>query len=133
MPEALVIDVVLDAEPDTDPNNLDQWTRQLRGELAQLDDVESAALAADSSVATGSKAGDPVSVGALMVVLAAPGGVLTTVVNTVRAWLASHSAVHRVSITIDGETIELDHATSSQQRELVELYVRRHAREPRRR
>ena len=48
-------------------------------------------------------------------------------IETLRDWLGRHSGRHRISVTIDGDTIELERATAGQQRELVDAYVRRHS------
>jgi hypothetical protein len=65
-------------------------------------------------------------VGALVVALSASGGVFTALIETLRDWLARHGGRHRVSVTIDGDTIELDAASTGQQGQLVEAYLRRH-------
>jgi hypothetical protein len=60
------------------------------------------------------------------VALSASGGVFTALVDTVRDWLGRSAARHRVSLTIDGDTIELERASVDERRELIEAYVRRH-------
>ncbi|MGH3873574.1 MAG: hypothetical protein ACRDSR_19045 [Pseudonocardiaceae bacterium] len=58
--------------------------------------------------------------------MSASGGVFTTVLETMRDWLDRHSRRHRILVTIDGDTIELERATAGQQRELVDAYIRSH-------
>jgi hypothetical protein len=113
---------------DFEEDEWDRSTRQLQAELRQLD-VEDVALAHVDDAAVGAKVVDPVSLGAIVVALSASGGVLVTLLETVRDWLGRHSLAHKVAVTIDGDTIELDHATADQQRDLVDAYVRRHVRE----
>jgi hypothetical protein len=68
-----------------------------------------------------------VSLGAIVVALSASGGVLVSLIETVRGWLGRRSAPHKLTVTIDGDTIELDSATLDQQGALVAAYLRRHA------
>jgi hypothetical protein len=118
--------IVVAPDPDLDAEKGERLTRQLRTEIAELD-VESVDLAAESSVPDGAKAVDPAMVGAIVVALSASGGVLPTVVGTVRDWLGRQSRPHRVSMTIGGESIEMDRASADQQRALVDAFVRRHS------
>jgi hypothetical protein len=119
--------VHLTLEPDLelDPEESERLTRQLRAELAELD-VESVDAPVVGMVPEGAK-GDPVAAGALLVALSAPGGVLVALIETVRDFLARHSASHRIVVTIGGDTIELDRASAAQESELVDAFVRRHA------
>uniref|UniRef100_UPI002589988E LexA family protein n=1 Tax=Nocardia sp. TaxID=1821 RepID=UPI002589988E len=55
--------------------------------------------------------------GALLVALSATGGVLPTLIGTVRDWLERQAGRHRISVTIDGAMID-DEAT-------VKVYRRR--------
>lgn len=121
-----VVTVRLVVVPDAgwEPEIGDQLARQLRTELAELD-VESVALAGGVAP-DGAKSADPVTVGAIVVALSASGGVFTTLVGAVRDWLGRQSARHRVSMTIDGDTLELERASAGQQQALVDAYVQRH-------
>ena len=118
--------LVLEPDPELDPEACERLTRWLRSELAELD-VESVGLAAGGTVPDGAKGTDPVTVGAVIVALSASGGVFTGLIETLRDWLGRHAGRHRISVTIDGDTIELERATAGQQRELVDAYVRRHS------
>jgi hypothetical protein len=118
--------LVLEPDPESDPEACERLTRQLRAELSELD-VESVDLAAGGPAPDNAKAADPVSLGAIIVALSASGGVFTSVVETLRDWLGRHSGRHRIAVTIDGDTIELEQATAAQQHELVLAYIRRHA------
>jgi hypothetical protein len=122
-----VVEVVLVLEPDpeVDREVHERLTRQVRAEIAELD-IESVSTLAAETAPAGAKGADPVTLGALVVALSASGGVLTALVETLRDWLGRHAGRHRISVTIGGDTIELDRATSAQQRQLVEAYLRRH-------
>ena len=80
--------VTLDAEPDTDTEDLERLTRQLREELAELD-VE-ADLMTGGPAPANAKAGDAITWGALLLTLAASGGAITTLINVLQAWLTRH-------------------------------------------
>jgi hypothetical protein len=118
--------VLLVVEPDasTDRDDADRLARRLRAEIAELD-VESVTLAG-GAVPDGAKSADAVTLGALVVALSASGGVFTALIETVRDWLNRQSARHRISVTIDGDTIELERASAGQQQVLVNAYVQRH-------
>ncbi|MCA1671634.1 MAG: hypothetical protein LC799_05345 [Actinobacteria bacterium] len=120
----LVLEPDLDLDPD--PEACERLTRQLRAELTKLG-VKSDRLAAGGTPPEGAKGTDPVTVGAVIVALSASGGVLSGLIETLRGWLDYHSRRHRISVTIDGDTIELERATAGQQRDLVDAYVRRHS------
>jgi hypothetical protein len=117
--------LALELDPEVDAASCERLIRQLRAELAELD-VESVDLAAGGEVPVGAKAADLVTLGAIVVAMSASGGVFTSVIDTVRDWLGRQSRPHRIAVTIDGETIELERATARQQSDLVDAYVRRH-------
>ena len=118
--------LVLEPDPELDPEACERLIRQLRAELVELD-VESVVPAMGGTAPDGAKGADPVTLGAVIVALSASGGVFTGLIETLRDWLGRHSGRHRISVTIDGDTIELERATAGQQRELVDAYVRRHS------
>ncbi|WP_218825284.1 effector-associated constant component EACC1 [Streptosporangium subroseum] len=118
--------LVVVPDADVEPEEVERLTRQLRTELAELD-VESIGWAADDVVPAGAKGSDPVTLGAIVVALSVSGGVFTALIETVRDWLGRQSGRHRVSVTIDGDTIELERASADQQRDIVDAYLRRHS------
>jgi hypothetical protein len=117
--------VVLEADPDTDPEAAERLARQLRAEIGELD-VDSVVSMPGTAPPEGAKGADPVSVGALLVALSTSGGVFTALVETLRDWLNRHGERHRISVTIGGDTIALERATADERRELVDAYIRRH-------
>jgi hypothetical protein len=120
-----VLRLELQPDPEVDDETRDRLTRQLRAELIDLD-VDSAVLASEESAPDGAKVADPVTLGAIIVALSASGGVFTTLIETLRDWLGRHGARHRISVTIDGDTLELERASAEDQRALVDAYIRRH-------
>ncbi|WP_097260173.1 effector-associated constant component EACC1 [Streptomyces sp. TLI_55] len=122
-----MVDVRVDLSPDPEfgAEAGERAARQLRSELSELD-VESLRVLVSGPAPDGAKGSDALAVGAVVVALSASGGVFTSLVETVRDWLGRSAARHRVSLTIDGDTIELEHATADERRALVEAYIRRH-------
>jgi hypothetical protein len=90
--------VVLEPDPDTEPEDAERLGRRLRDELLDHD-VE------------------PVPAG---------GGVLAPVIGTIRAWLAGGAGDRKVPATIDGDTPELLRATDAERAANVDAFVRRH-------
>lgn len=116
--------LVVEPQDESDPDVADRLARRLRAEVAELD-IESVALA-DGTVPELAKGADAVTIGALVVALSASGGVFTALIETVRDWLSRQSARHKISVTIDGDTIELERAASEQKQALIEAYIARH-------
>lgn len=123
---SMMVDLQLVMAEDFDDYECDRFTRQLCAEIRELD-VEDVALARTTEEVAGAKVADPVSIGAIVVALSASGGVLVTLIDTVREWLGRRSAPGKVAITIDGDTIEIDGATADERSALLDAYLRRHA------
>jgi hypothetical protein len=117
--------VVLEVDPETDPEVAERLGRRLRVELTELD-VDSVVCEPDGAAAEGAKGADAVTVGALLVAFSASGGVFTAVIGVLRGWLERQQERHRISVTIDGDSIVLERATDGERRALVEAYVSRH-------
>jgi Effector Associated Constant Component 1 len=126
--DLLSVRVVLQPGADTDPEEHERLTLRLRRELAALD-VESAVLDTSGPAPEDSKAGSAVDIGAIVVALSASGGVFAGLVGALREWLGRTSEPRRITLTVDGDTIELDHATSAERAELIDAFVHRHSRE----
>ena len=123
-PALLSVLLVPVPDPEAEPEEVDRATRQLR---AEIDDVDWDSLQAVPGPDAPDRAkGDPVTIGAFLLALSASGGVLPSLINTVRDWLARQGGSHRIAITINGDTIELDRASAEQQRQLVDAFVNRH-------
>lgn len=117
--------VVLDVDPEMDMVAGDRLARQLRHELAELD-IESIRNAPAPQAPEHSKTGAAVTTAEIILTLSASGGVVTTTIATLRAWLERHALNHRIRVTIDEDVIELDKATAAQRQALVDAYIRRH-------
>ncbi|WP_345010589.1 hypothetical protein [Streptomyces shaanxiensis] len=118
--------LVVAPDPDVEPETGERVSRRLRSEIADLD-VEWVRPGPSVPAPDGAKAADPVTLGAIMVAMSASGGVFATLIETVRDWLGRSSARHRVSLTINGDTIELERASNAERRDLIDAYIRRHA------
>jgi hypothetical protein len=117
--------VVLQPEAGADAEETDRLGRQLRAELSDLD-VDDVRAVDGGPPPPGAKGVDAASLTELLVTLSGAGGVVATVIATVRDWLGRRSAGHKVSVTIDGDTLELDSATAAERSELIDTFVRRH-------
>lgn len=116
-------------DPELDPEPADRMTRQLRSEIAELD-IESIGPGPAGVAPDGAKGNDAVTLGAVVVALSASSGVVTTLIETLRDWLGRNSARHRISVTIDGDSIDLERASAAERRELIDAYIRRHTDRP---
>jgi hypothetical protein len=98
----------------------------LRAELAELD-VESVAPRWVKPLRMVRRVPTRWRFGAIVVALSASGGVFTALIETLRDWLGRQSRRHRISVTIDVDTIELERASAGQQQALLDAYIRRHS------
>ncbi len=110
--------------PDADAEELDRLARRLRAELGELD-VDLRPVPGE--VPAGAKAADPVTVGSLLVAFSAAGGVFPGLVETLKEWLGRQAGRHKIKVTIDGDTVELERATTAERQQLIEAFVQRHA------
>jgi hypothetical protein len=117
--------VALEAEAGADAEETDRLGRSLRRELRSLD-VDDVTPVPAGAAPHGSKGIDAASATELLVTLSASGGVIATVVATVKDWLSRRSAGHKITLTIDGDTLELDSASPAERTELIDTFVRRH-------
>jgi hypothetical protein len=118
--------VALTPEPGADAEEVERATRRLRAELRELD-VDDVAAVSDDTVPPGAKGIDPASLSQLLVSMTGAGGVVATVVAAVRDWLGRRRDTGKVTLTIDGDTLELSSATAGERSELVDAFVRRHS------
>jgi hypothetical protein len=117
--------VVLEPDPGTDPEDRERLGRQLRNELRDLD-VDEVSAVEGAAPPEGAKSGTGVALTEWLVTLSSGGGVFVTVIATIKDWLSRRGGAHKVSVTIDGDTLELSSATPLERAELIETFVRRH-------
>ena len=116
--------VTLDAEPDTDAEDLERLTRQLRDELSELD--VQADLVTSGPAPANTKAGDVIEWGTLLLTLAASGGVITALINAIQAWLTNRTQPATITIEIGGEKLQITGNPSPEQQRLIEAFLQRH-------
>jgi hypothetical protein len=122
-PRSLLL--VLELEPEADPDEAEQLGRQLCADLTQLD-VDAVKPAAITDIPEGAK-GAAVDWGSLLLTLSATGGVFTSVITVARDWLLRHNAAQRIKITIDNDTIELDRSSAPEREQLISTWLHRHS------
>ncbi|BCY10790.1 hypothetical protein [Actinoplanes sp. L3-i22] len=123
--ELMTVGLVLTPDPEIDDEAADRLTRRLVAEISELD-VDRIERVGPGELPSGAKAADPVTIGAIIVALGASGGVFTAMIETIRSWIERQSGRHRIAITIDGDSIELDRASDEERRRIVEAFLRRH-------
>ena len=116
--------VTLDATPDTDAEDLERLTRQLWDELSELD--VQADLMTSGSAPVNTKAGDVIEWGALLLTLAASGGVITALINTIQTWLTNRNQPATVTVEIGGDKLQITGNPSPEQQQLVKAFLHRH-------
>lgn len=111
-------------ETGSDPDRLDQLTRQLRDELRQLD-VQDVRALSSSEVPAGARGLDAATVSTLAVALLGSGG-LTAVITAARAWLdRGHEAPRSIRLELDGDVLELSGASALEHDRLVAAFLER--------
>jgi hypothetical protein len=112
--------VTLDTEAEVEAGEVERLSRQLRAEIKQLD-VESVNYPKGDAPA-GAK-GDPFVWTELLVTLGSAGSVLPILLGTIQGWLDRHKESHRITVTIDGDTVELEGGSSEEHRKLINAYL----------
>jgi hypothetical protein len=108
--------------PGSESEEIEELSRRLRAELLRLD-VASLRPVPGPPAPEGAKAGDPASWSTLLLTLAASGGVVTTVIGTLRDWLLRQPAPAVIEVSVGGDSIKLEgNATEEERRRLVEAY-----------
>jgi len=103
--DALKFELEISAEYTTEAD-VDRMTRNLLAELRETD-VESVELASISSAPSGTKTGDPVTTGAI--VLAVLPSFLPKIVEFVQAWaLRGHGRTVKFKGKVSGQTVEFE-------------------------
>jgi hypothetical protein len=117
------------SEAGADPERLTVLTDYLRADLLQLDVANVTALGAGAPP-PGARAADLAAVGALLVSLGDSAEGLTSIMHAIKDWLRRGRGNPRgVRLELDGDVLELSQASAADQKQLIELFVRRHATE----
>lgn len=124
--ETTQLTLFLDAGLESDAEELTELTRQLRYELLDLD-LESVDLVYNGVLPPKSKAVEPFTFGALLLTLAASGGVITTLINAIQSWLTRHDR-RSVTLEIGGDKLVVGGISPKEQRQLINAWADRHFR-----
>ena len=122
------LSAVLHAGPDADDEELAALTQRLRGELLQLD-VDAVEPARAGPAPAGTRAVELLAIGGLVVRFAMQSEMLRSVIDATAAWLGRQHG-RSVSLTLDGDTLEVTGVSSQEQQRLIDVWVARHAGEP---
>ncbi|MEH1893130.1 MAG: hypothetical protein V7K92_28185 [Nostoc sp.] len=114
----------IDTNQETDAQELEQLTQQLRNELLELN-VESADLVQAGEEPDKAKVADPISWGTIIVTLLATGGVVATLINAIQSWLTRHER-RSITLEIDGNKLQITGISSEEQQQLIDAWIKRH-------
>lgn len=117
----LIVQISADAEGNA--AELDGLTQKLRRQILELD-VHSAEPLRVGNAPNGAK-GDPVTVGAIVIALAASGSVLPKLIELLQTW-ATRERGHNVKVKVGDDEIDIPPVTSKLQNEAVRAFLRRH-------
>jgi hypothetical protein len=120
----LAINLSVDA--DVSARELEELTAAMRRELLQLD-VLSVDRVSGGPAPEGAKGIELAEIGALIVSLGKATPVLGQIVEVIQAW-AARSPNRTVKLTLDGDSLELNGVSESQQHLVIKDWMARHPR-----
>lgn len=118
--------VVLTPDPERDAAHVDLLANRLRSEFNELELEAIDAVQGRSEVPPGSKGPEVFEVGAWLLTLSASGGVLVNLIQLARDWLNRNRGNNKLTLTIAGDSIELDNVSTSERSELIAAFIARH-------
>jgi hypothetical protein len=115
------------AEDGADDARLAELTPYLRSELLQLN-VENVTALPGGQAPAGSRAFGLAEISGLLVTLGQSADGLRSVVSAITAWVSRGDGARRtVRLELDGDALELSHASAADQDRLIGLFVSRHS------
>jgi hypothetical protein len=114
--------VTVDAGPGADSAEITELTLLLRDELVEH---ELDAVLLPSPAPPGTKGFGSGDITSILVVLATSGGVLTTMVGVLQAWLVRNSG-SQVELEVGGERIVLTPTTEDERKRMLDVFLARH-------
>jgi hypothetical protein len=120
------MNLVLEGSPDSDQEELDVLTLQLREQLLGLE-VDQVELKRLDAVPAGAKPGEAIALGSLVVTVAPIA--LQAVLSLLETWIG-HRPIRTVIITIGGDSLELQGISSADQRQLIDVFAAAHGPAP---
>ncbi len=117
--------LTLDGGPEADAKDIEKMAQRLRDELQELE-VEAVKFA-EKQAPDGSKAGLDIDWTTLLVALAASGGVLTSLIAAIQAWLLRNQE-SSVTMKIGGDELTIAGAGpySEEQKQVIAQWSSRH-------
>lgn len=129
MQDVTDLSLVLAPGLEVDLETYDRLTRELRAELAELE-VKSVELVS-AHPSEPARAGNAITPSTLLVSVGTSSEAFTSVAETVVGWLGRQPVQHRVVLTVDGESVQLESPTAAEQQVLLDGFIQRHsARDP---
>jgi hypothetical protein len=117
------LDLTLDAE-DGDRERIDDEMLYLLDELSKTD-VASIERVKTGMAPTGTKSGDAVEVGALLIALGSSGATLPVLIGLVQDWLKRRGS-GTVRLKIGSDELELTHVSIEQQQQVLDRFLSHH-------
>lgn len=111
--------IVLQGAPDSDVDELESLTFELREQLLELD-VEDVDPVRQEDAPAGTKIAGTLTVGALAVTVGIPA--LRKALDVLKAWIENRP-VRSASVTIGDKTIEIQAASKKDQRSLIDAFI----------
>ena len=124
MGEKTELRVQVDAE-DADAEEIAELTQQLRRALLELD-VDAVEPMPEGNAPPGTKAGEALALGALLVSLVNASGLLAAVVDAIQSRVAGRGP-RSVRLELDGDVLEVSGISSRRQDQLIKVWLDRHA------
>lgn len=123
-PESAELELLVDAGPGADEDELERLARSLRAELVELD-VDAVEPAVAGPAPEDARAVEALMLGALVVRLGRNSEALSSLVRSVRGWLGDGD--RKVRIELDGDVLELTGTSTEERQRLVDAWIDRHA------
>jgi hypothetical protein len=105
----------------TEDEEFEQVTRRLRKDILELD-VEDVDLVKTEELPEGARSGEVVTLGSLLVTLAASSGVLPSLINTIQSWLKRNEG-HSITLELGGDKLEVKGISSQTQQQLIDEWL----------
>ncbi|MEV0174548.1 hypothetical protein AB0I00_25935 [Streptomyces sp. NPDC050803] len=115
--------IVLEGAPDSDEEELDTLTSQLRRQLLELDVDRVELTRSDAAPPQGAKPGEAIALGALAVTMAP--FMLRGVLRLLETWIANRP-VRTVTVELGGDRLELQAVATADQRRLIDAFLAAH-------
>ena len=124
MPDPIQLKLTIDPSAQTDAEELDRLARQLCQEILELD-VEDAVLLKEGQAPESTKAGDAITLGALLITTLASSGAIPPLLDLLKTWL-TRQGLRSATLEIDGDKLELHGISAKEQKRLTDEWMSRH-------